>query len=103
MNDPQIDALPVQQVLFDSSELADEQQSSAPMTAPKIRIEMHPNSDARVGRISLRQRLRRAIACRELKRVVRDAPTANDTQRSVDDRRAERAHGPLTALSGARR
>ena len=76
MNDPQIDALPVQQVLFDSSELAGEQQSSAPMTAPKIRIEMHPNSDARVGRSVLRQRLRRAIACRELKRLVRDAPTA---------------------------
>jgi hypothetical protein len=77
MNDPRIDVLSDRQMLIDSSsEPAGEQQSAAPGTAPTIRIEPQPDPDARAGKVSLRQRFRRAIASRELNRLVRDAPTA---------------------------
>ena len=77
MNDPRIDVLSDRQMLNDSSsEPAVEQQSAAPGTAPTIRIEPRPHPDARAGKISLRRRFRRAIASRELNRLVRDAPTA---------------------------
>ena len=103
MNDPHIDVLSGHRALSCSSEQDGERQSSTLGTAPRIRIEPRPNPNARVGKVTLRQRIRRAITIRELRRLIRDAPTATITQRSVDDCRAERASGPLTARCDARR
>jgi hypothetical protein len=83
MNDPRIDVLSGQQLLFNSSEQDGEQRSSAPGTAPRIRIEPRPNLDARVGNVVLQQRLRRASACRELKRLVRARPADHEGRHIV--------------------
>jgi hypothetical protein len=76
MNDPHIDVLTGHRALSCSSEQDGERQSSTLGTAPRIRIEPRPNPNARVGKVTLRQRIRRAIAVRELRRLIRDAPTA---------------------------
>ena len=74
MNDPHIDVLTGHRALSCSSEQDGERQSSTLGTAP--RIEPRPNPNARVGKVTLRQRVRRAITIRELRRLIRDAPTA---------------------------
>jgi hypothetical protein len=64
----------VQQVGFESSERANERRSSAPKDRPDL-DRAAAQRDGRVGKVTLRERLRQATACRELKRLIRDAPT----------------------------
>ena len=76
MNDPHIDVFSGHRALSCSSEQHGERQSSTLGTAPRILIEPRPNTNARVGKVTLRQRIRRAVTVRELRRLIRDAPTA---------------------------